>query len=63
MTLLHSVVEPNVDMVARYQFISKQNNIDGFYSGNLFAKQIAIMTLIQFLRRGKGKICRVYIDS
>ena len=46
MTLLHSVVGPNADMVARYRFISKGNNIDGFYSGNSFANQIGITTQI-----------------
>ena len=30
-TLLNSTIGPNADMVARYRFISKGNNIDGFY--------------------------------
>ena len=46
MTLLHSVVEPNADMVARYRFISKGDNIDGFYGGNSFANQIGITTQV-----------------
>lgn len=46
MTLLHSVVGPNADMVARYRFISKGDNIDGFYSGNSFANQIGITTQV-----------------
>lgn len=29
-------------MVARYRFISKGDNIDGFYGGNSFANQIGI---------------------
>ena len=29
-TLLNSTIGPNADMVARYRFISKGNNIDGF---------------------------------
>ena len=33
-TMFHSVVGPNADMVARYRFISKGENIDGFYGGN-----------------------------
>lgn len=46
MTLLHSVVGPNADMVARYRFISKGDNIDGFYGGNTFANQIGITTQV-----------------
>lgn len=46
MTLLHSVVGPNADMVARYRFISKGDNIDGFYGGNSFANQIGITTQV-----------------
>lgn len=41
-TLLNSTIGPNADMVARYRFISKGNNIDGFYGGNSFANQIGI---------------------
>lgn len=46
MTLLNSVVGPNADMVARYRFISKGDNIDGFYGGNSFANQIGITTQV-----------------
>ena len=46
MTLLHSVVGPNADMVARYRFISKGDNIDGFYGGHSFANQIGITTQV-----------------
>lgn len=41
-TLLKSMVGPNADMVARYRFISRGNNVDGFYSGNTFANQLGI---------------------
>ena len=44
LTLFHSSVGPNADMVARYRFISKGDNIDGFYGGNSFANQIGITT-------------------
>lgn len=45
-TLLNSTIGPNADMVARYRFISKGNNIDGFYAGNSFANQIGISTQV-----------------
>lgn len=45
-TTLNSVVGPNADMVARYQFISKGDNIDGFYAGNTFANQLGITTQV-----------------
>ncbi len=45
-TLLNSTVGPNADMVARYRFISKGDNIDGFYGGNSFANQIGITTQV-----------------
>lgn len=45
-TLLNCVVGPNADMVARYRFISKGENIDGFYGGNSFANQIGITTQV-----------------
>ena len=32
----------NADMVARYKYISRNEKVDGFYSGNLFANQIGI---------------------
>lgn len=41
-TTLNSVIGPNADMVARYRFISKGGNIDGFYAGNTFANQLGI---------------------
>lgn len=43
---LNLTVGPNADMVARYRFISKGNNVDGFYSGNTFANQIGIFTQV-----------------
>ena len=43
---LNLTVGPNADMVARYRFISKGNNVDGFYSGNTFANQIGISTQV-----------------
>ena len=45
-TLLNSTIGPNADMVARYRFISKGNNIDGFYGGNSCANQIGISTQV-----------------
>ena len=45
-TLLKSTVGPNADMVARYRFISKGDNIEGFYGGNFFANQIGITTQV-----------------
>ena len=45
-TMLNSIVGPNADMVARYRFISKGDNIDGFYGGNSFANQIGITTQV-----------------
>ncbi|WP_178042635.1 DUF6088 family protein [Frisingicoccus sp.] len=41
-TLLNSTIGPNADLVARYRFISKGDNIDGFYGGNSFANQLGI---------------------
>ena len=43
-TTLNSAIGPNADMVARYRFISKGDNVDGFYAGNIFANQIGIST-------------------
>lgn len=40
--LLKSSIGPNADMVARYRFISKGKNVDGFYAGNSFANQLRI---------------------
>ena len=45
-TTLNSNVGPNADMVARYRFISKGDNVDGFYAGNTFANQIGISTQV-----------------
>lgn len=45
-TLLKSTVGPNADMVARYRFISRGDNIDGFYGGNTFANQLGITTQV-----------------
>lgn len=45
-SLLNMTVGPNADMVARYRFISKGDNIDGFYTGNMFANQIGISTQV-----------------
>ena len=43
---LKSNLGPNADIVARYRYISKGNNIDGFYTGNTFANQIGISTQV-----------------
>ena len=48
-TTLNSTVGPNADMVARYRFISKGDNIDGFYAGNIFANQIGISTQVPYV--------------
>ena len=48
-TSLNSTIGPNADMVARYRFISKGNNIDGFYGGNSFANQIGITTQVPMM--------------
>lgn len=45
-TLLNSTIGPNADLVARYRFISKGDNIDGFYGGNSFANQLGITTQV-----------------
>lgn len=45
-TTLNSTIGPNADMVARYRFISKGDNVDGFYAGNTFANRIGISTQI-----------------
>ena len=45
-TTLNSIIGPNADMVARYRFISKGDNVDGFYAGNTFANQIGISTQV-----------------
>ena len=48
-TTLNSIIGPNADMVARYRFISKGDNVDGFYSGNKFANQIGISTQVPYV--------------
>lgn len=45
-SLLKSAIGPNADMVARYRFISKGDNVDGFYAGNSFANQLGISTQV-----------------
>lgn len=45
-TTLNSIIGPNADMVARYRFISKGDNVDAFYAGNTFANQIGISTQV-----------------
>ena len=45
-TTLNSTIGPNADMVARYRFISKGDNVDGFYAGNTVANQIGISTQV-----------------
>lgn len=46
---LNLKVGPNADMVARYRFISKGDNVDGFYAGNTFANQIGISTQVPYV--------------
>ena len=46
---LNLAVGPNADMVARYRFISKGDNVDGFYAGNTFANQIGISTQVPYV--------------
>lgn len=46
---LNLTVGPNADMVARYRFISKGDNVDGFYAGNTFANQIGISTQVPYV--------------
>ena len=48
-TTLNSAIGPNADMVARYRFISKVDNVDGFYAGNTFANQIGISTQVPYV--------------
>ena len=45
---LNLAVGPNADMVARYRFISKGDNVDGFYAGNTFANQIGISVQVPY---------------
>jgi len=46
---LNLAVGPNADMVARYRFISKGDNVDGFYAGNTFANQIGISVQVPYV--------------
>ena len=46
---LNLTVGPNADIVARYRFISKGDNVDGFYAGNTFANQIGISTQVPYV--------------
>lgn len=48
-TTLNSTIGPNADMVARYRFISRVDNVDGFYAGNTFANQIGISTQVPYV--------------
>ena len=48
-TTLNSIIGPNADVVARYRFISKGDNVDGFYAGNTFANQIGISTQVPYV--------------
>ena len=48
-TTLNSAIGPNADMVARYRFISKGDNVDGFYAGNTFANQVGISTQVPYV--------------
>ena len=43
---LNGVVGINADMVARYKYISRNGEVNGFYSGNVFANQIGISTQV-----------------
>ncbi len=46
---LNLAVVPNADMVARYRFISKGDNVDGFYAGNTFANQLGISVQVPYV--------------
>lgn len=48
-TTLNSTIGPNANMVARYRFIFKGDNVDGFYAGNTFANQIGISTQVPYV--------------
>lgn len=45
-SLLKSSIGPSADTVAKYRFISKGNEIDGFYGGNTFANQMGLSTQV-----------------
>ena len=46
---LNLTVGPNADVVARYRFISKGDNVDGFYAGNTYANQIGISVQVPYV--------------
>ncbi len=46
---LNLTVGLNADIVARYRFISKGDNVDGFYAGNTFANQIGVSTQVPYV--------------
>lgn len=46
---LNLAVGPNADVVARYRFISKGDNVDGFYAGNTFANQLGISVQVPYV--------------
>jgi len=46
---LNLTVGPNADMVAKYRFISKGDNVDGFYAGNTFANQLGISVQVPYV--------------
>ena len=48
-TTLNFTIGPNADMVARYRFISKGDNVDGFYAGNTFTNQIGISVQVPYV--------------
>jgi hypothetical protein len=43
---LKSSVGPSADMVAKYRFIQRGDQIEGFYAGNTFANQLGITTQV-----------------
>ena len=44
--MLKSDIGPDADMVARYRYITKGEEIYGYYCGNTFANQIGISTQV-----------------
>ena len=45
-TSLGTYVGPSADTVARYRYISKGDNVDGYYAGNTFANQLGLTTQV-----------------
>ena len=45
-TSLGTYVGPTADSVAKYRYISRGNNIDGYYTGNTFANQLGLTTQV-----------------